>query len=66
MSSMALESERFVALPKRFETATFSFGKVNVGIIIQPNVGSQTMMGCQVGCVQNAVQLNIAVLLQFT
>ena len=66
MSSTALESERLVALPRRYETATFAFGKVNVGVIIQPNITNQAMFGCTIGCVQNSVQLNIAVLLQLT
>jgi hypothetical protein len=66
VSSIELEGERLVALPKRFETATFNFAKANVGVIIQPNIATQTMNGCKIGCVQNSVQLNIAVLLQLS
>lgn len=64
MSRSTLEAEHFVFLPKRYETASFGNGRINVGVIIQPNFASQTMNGCAIGCVQNAVQVNVGLVLQ--
>lgn len=67
MSAVDLEREGLMSLPARYETRRWGGrggGNFNFANVNQINYSEQHMGACVIGCVQNNVQLNIAVLIQ--
>lgn len=66
MSAVDLEREGLMSLPARYETRRWGGrgGNFNFTYLNQTNYSEQHMGACVVGCVQNNVQLNIAVVIQ--
>jgi hypothetical protein len=65
MSAVDLAREGFTSLPARYETRRWGRGgNFNFAHVQQINISEQHMGGCVIGCVQNSVQLNIAVIVQ--
>lgn len=66
MSVVDLEREGLSVLPARYETRRWGRGggNFNFAAVSQSNTSIQYMEGCVVGCVQNNVQINIAIILQ--
>jgi hypothetical protein len=66
MSAVDLAREGLTSLPARYETRQWGRGggNINIAYVNQVNYSEQYMSGCVVGCVQNNVQLNIAIIVQ--
>lgn len=66
MSAVDLEREGLTSLPARYETRHWGRGggNFNFAAVEQVNYSEQYMGACVVGCVQNNIQLNIAVVIQ--
>lgn len=66
MSAVDLEREGLSSLPARYETRRWGRGggNFNFAHVEQINYSEQQMGACVIGCVQNSVQLNIAVIIQ--
>jgi hypothetical protein len=66
MSAVDLEREALTVLPARYETRRWGGGggNFNFAAVAQSNTNVQVIEGCLIGCVQNNVQINVAVVLQ--